>query len=151
MIDAPSGVRRATPDDLTAILEIERTAFDAPRRSSAASLRRALGSRFQRVLVLERAGSVVGFVVVWPYRHSWRIYNLASHAGHRNQGIGGDLLAAAVAFARQSGAKRVLLESRDDPALLRFYRERGFLPTGALRDYYAPGDDALRLVLNLTP
>jgi ribosomal protein S18 acetylase RimI-like enzyme len=149
--DAIRAVRDATPADLEAILEIERGAFDAARRSSNAALRRALQSSFQRVLVLERAGELAGYVILWPYRHTWRIYNLASHPAHRNRGVGGALLGAAIALARHAGARRLLLESRDEPALLRFYRQRGFLVTGELRDYYAPGAHALRMELSIGP
>jgi ribosomal protein S18 acetylase RimI-like enzyme len=142
-------IRDATPGDLPSIQDIERAAFDAARRSSTAALRRALQSHFQRVLVLEIDGRVVGYVILWPHRRSWRVYNLASHPGYRNQGIGGALLSAAIGHAVRAGAKRLMLESRDDPALVRFYEQRGFRSRRQLPDYYAPGEHALRLELAL--
>jgi ribosomal protein S18 acetylase RimI-like enzyme len=142
-------VRSATLDDLGAILAIEEAAFDPVRRSSTAAIRRALKSHFQRVLVLEIAGLVVGYVILWPHRRVWRIYNLAAHPGYRNQGIGGALLAIASEHAERAGAQRLVLESRDEPALLRFYQQRGFRSSRRLPDYYAPGEHALRLELPL--
>lgn len=145
------GVRSATLGDLRAILAIEAAAFDPVRRSSTAAMRRALKSHFQRVLVLDVAGVVAGYVVLWPYRRTWRIYNLASHPGYRNQGVGGALLAAAIERAARAGAQCLLLESRDEPALLRFYEQRGFRASRRLPDYYARGEHALRLELPLPP
>jgi [ribosomal protein S18]-alanine N-acetyltransferase len=138
-------VRVATPADLQAILAIEQAAFEPVRRSSRAALRRALRSRFQRVLVLEIAGAVAGYVVLWPFRRSWRVYNLAAHPGYRNQGVGGALLAAGVDSAREAGARCVVLESREEPNLLRFYEQHGFTRRQRLADYYAPGEHAVRL------
>lgn len=142
-------IRSATLADLQAILGIETAAFDVARRSSPASLRRALRSRFQRVLVLEVAGAIAGYVVLWPFRRTWRVYNLASHPGYRNQGVGGALLDAAIGQAERAGAARLVLESRNTPELLRFYRQRGLQPYRQLPDYYAPGEHALRLQLNV--
>lgn len=147
---APGAVRRAAAGDLQAILAIEQAAFDPARRSSPASLRHALGSRFQQVLVLELDGAVAGYAVIWPYRHSWRVYNLAAHPGYRNRGVGGALLGAVVERARQAGARRVVLESREDPPLLRFYEGRGFVRRRRLPDYYGPGQHAQRLELPLS-
>jgi [ribosomal protein S18]-alanine N-acetyltransferase len=148
---ATRSIRRATPADIRAILAIEQAAFDVARRSSPASIRRALRSHFQRVLVLEIGGVVAGYVVLWPHPLSWRVYNLASHPAHRNLGVGGALLTAAIEEAAKAGAKRLVLESRNDPALLRFYQQRGFRTSRHLPDYYAPGEHAVRLELLLAP
>jgi len=136
-------------DDLEAIGHIETRAFEASRRSSRASLRRALGSSFQRVLVLEVQGEVAGYLVLWPYPRTWRIYNLASDPRRRNLGVGSALLAAAVDEARRAGAGRLVLESRNEPGLLRFYEQRGFRASRKLRDYYSKGEDAVRMELDL--
>jgi ribosomal protein S18 acetylase RimI-like enzyme len=147
-------VRAARIDDLAAILDIEARAFEPARRSSRPSLRRALLSGFQRMLVLEvaegeAAGKLVGYLVVWPFPFTWRIYNLASDPSERNRGVGGALLAAAVDEARRAGAAKVVLESRKEPGLLRFYQQRGFRASRELADYYAEGEDAVRMELPL--
>lgn len=144
-------IRAAGPADLEAILGIEAEAFEAARRSTPRALRRALASGFQRVRVFTSAGQVAGFMILWPYPHTWRIYNLASDPRYRNQGVGGALLADACREAQRAGARQLVLESRNDPALLRFYSQRGFRVTGELPDYYAPGEGALRMALALAP
>jgi ribosomal protein S18 acetylase RimI-like enzyme len=151
---SPHRVRAARIDDLTAILDIEARAFEPARRSSRPSLRRALLSGFQRVLVLEvaegeAAGKLVGYLIVWPFPLTWRIYNLASDPTERNRGVGGALLAAAVVEAERAGAAKLVLESRNEPDLLRFYQQRGFRASRELPDYYADGEDAVRMELPL--
>ncbi len=143
-------IRPAAADDLPAILRIEAAAFEPSRRSRGRSLRRALASPFQRVLVLEVAGSVAGYLIVWPFRRSWRIYNLATDPAMRNRGVAGSLLAAAVAAARAAGAQRVILESRVEAGLVAYYEQRGFRIERRLRDYYEKGEDAVRMALALT-
>jgi ribosomal protein S18 acetylase RimI-like enzyme len=145
----PSPVRVATTEDLKPILAIEVAAFEPSRRSSRASLRRALQSPFQRVFVTEIAGTVAGYLVLWPFRRSWRVYSLAAHPDFSGRGVGGALLDAAVARAREAGVRRVVLESGENPDLLRFYQRRGFGQRRRLPDYYAPGHHALRLELAL--
>jgi ribosomal protein S18 acetylase RimI-like enzyme len=137
--------------DLAAIARIEATAFEPSRRSSARSLERALASTFQRVLVAELDGALAGYLIYWPYRHTWRIYNLATDAAFRNRGVAGALLAAAVDRARAAGARRVVLESRESAALLDYYAARGFRAEKCLPDYYAKGEAAVRMALELPP
>lgn len=144
-------VRAARLPDLDVIRSIERRAFEPSRRSSPASLRRALRSAFQRVLVLEVGGVLAGYLVLWPFRHTWRVYNLATDPQRRNQGVAGTLLSAAEDEARRAGACRLVLESRDEAGLLAFYRHRGFLETHRLPGYYASGEDAIRMELPLAP
>jgi len=144
-------VRPAVPADLAAIARIEAAAFEPARRSSFRSLEHALASTFQRVLVAELDGAVAGYLIYWPYRRTWRIYNLATDPAFRNRGIAGTLLAAAVDRAREADAARVVLESRESAALLDFYVGRGFRPEKRLPDYYAKGQAAVRMARSLAP
>jgi [ribosomal protein S18]-alanine N-acetyltransferase len=145
-----SRIRRAGPGDLAALAAIEAAAFEPERRSRRASLRRALRSRFQRVLVFDIDGEVAGLIVLWPYRHTWRVYNLASHPSHRNRGVAGALLAEAIEQARRAGAHTLVLESRDEPGLVGFYEQRGFSVRRRLPDYYGRGQHAVRMVRSLS-
>lgn len=149
MREAPR-VRDARPADLDAIAGIELAAFEPARRSSRAVLRRALGSSFQRVLVAELDGVVVGFLVLWPHRLTWRVYNLASDPAWRNRGVAGALLDAAVALAVSRGALRMVLECRAEPGLTGFYGQRGYAVERRLPNYYGRGEHAVRMVRPLT-
>src|SRR5690606_31634717 len=106
-------IRPAGPADLDAILAIETAAFEPARRSSRRALRRALDSPFQRTLVLEApdaegARRIAGYVVIWPFRRTWRIYNLAADPSWGPQGFGSALLAAVVEQASRAGARRLV-------------------------------------------
>lgn len=142
-------VRPATGADLAAIRGIEAAAFEPSRRASRRALARALASPFQRVFVLPLDGAVAGYVIVWPYRQSWRIYNLATDPAWRNRGVAGALLRAVEWQARTAGAARLVLESQPGGPLQRFYEERGFQVQKRLQDYYTKGEDAVRMVLSL--
>lgn len=149
--ETASGVRPARRNDLEAILAIEAAAFEPTRRTTRAALRRALQSPFQRVWVLDVDGAVGGYLVLWPFPHTWRVYNLAAHPQQRNRGVGSRLLAAAVGAAGAAGARRLVLESRREPGLVQFYERRGFRVSHVLPDYYGPGEDAVRMELPLAP
>jgi ribosomal-protein-alanine N-acetyltransferase len=142
-------IRTAGPGDFAAIQRIETVAFEPSRRSSAASLKRALRSAFQRVLVLEADDELAGYLILWPHRRTWRIYNLAADPRRQGQGVGSALLETVVAAAQRGGAERVVLECRDDPALMAFYQHRGFQARGRLPDYYSKGEHATRMEMRL--
>jgi ribosomal protein S18 acetylase RimI-like enzyme len=159
----PAGIRPADRRDLAAIEAIEAAAFEPSRRSSRRTLQRALCSDFQRVLVLEVDDAVAGYLVFWPYRHTWRIYNLATAPASRNRGVAGRLIGAVVEAARRAGARQVVLESRDEPDLVQvvlesrdepdlvgYYEARGFRARRSLPDYYSSGEHAIRMVLEVS-
>jgi ribosomal protein S18 acetylase RimI-like enzyme len=146
-----ASVRPATAADLDDICGIEAAAFEPSRRSSRRSLARAMASPFQLMLVLVMEREVAGFVIVWPFPRTWRIYNLATHPAWRNRGVAGGLLRAVEGRARAAHARWLVLESRPGGDLERYYAQRGFQARRCLHDYYAPGEDAVRMVLSLSP
>ena len=142
-------IRTARLQDLDAIMAIETAAFEPARRASRRSLRRALQSSWQRVIVCESDGRVAGYATLWPYKHTWRLYSVAIDPAVQRRGIGSRLLAAAIAAARAAGARRLQLEARAMPDLLRLYRQHGFIEVARLPDYYGRADDAVRMRLGL--
>jgi len=142
-------IRLGTPDDLDAVFRIERTAFEPERRASRRSLRRALVSPHQVVLVAQQGAQLVGYAVLWCYRHTWRLYSIASDPSVQGRGIGGALLDKAVLVARAAGARCLQLEARSTPQLQGWYERKGFEVVQSLPDYYAPGDHAVRMRLTL--
>ena len=125
---------------------IECDAFSDPWPPS--SFTDALGAPhlYFQVAIAE-AGAVVGYVIGWFAGGDGEIANIAVAADARGSGIGGRLLDAALAAARDAGSRTVHLEVRESnvPAQA-LYASRAFAPVGRRRAYYrAPVEDAIVL------
>ena len=156
-------IRRATPEDLDAIVAIERVAFSDPpwSRNTFAAL---VDDPYVQFLVAEGddpngvgvaqaavPARVAGYVVAWIVVDQADISNLAVSPRLRRQGIGRRLLEAAITGVERAGARTVFLEVREsNAAALHLYGSRGFATTGRRRRYYRnPTEDALLLRLDL--
>lgn len=95
----------------------------------------------------------VGFLLAWSVADELHILQVATRPDMRRRGAGGTLLDAAIAHAREQGARILLLEVRktNDDAI-RMYRSRGFHVIRVRRGYYArDGEDALEMMLDMNP
>lgn len=172
-------IRPATRADLPFLFALEAQAFPDFKRSSPRSIRRALGSEFQLVLVAEDASVVgaaesgaraiqnpspqpvdkpqsalqpdpVGSAVLFCYPRTLRIYSIAVATAFRGRGVGDALLRAVLEQARARGNLRVTAEVRaNDARLLAWYLSKGFTAGERLSGYYAPDEDALKLSYRL--
>jgi glutathione synthase/RimK-type ligase-like ATP-grasp enzyme/ribosomal protein S18 acetylase RimI-like enzyme len=147
-------IRPATPEDLPFLERLERESFPAHRCSSRRSLRQSLVSPIQTVLIATTADSgpleSAGAVIFFTFRRSVRIYSLAVLPAFRGAGVGEQLLKAVFDDARLAGISAVTLEAdAANPRLLEWYRSFGFTPRTVIADYYADGEDALRMGLSL--
>ena len=99
--------------------------------------------RYFFVGLLEGAG-VAGFATGGPCRdadpeYSGELYALYVHPGSQRAGLGRALLAAAAAWLRQQGHKKMLVwVLRDNHPARRFYEAAGWRPDGA-EDVYDVG------------
>lgn len=101
--------------------------------------------------VSDDARGVSGFVVARELVGETEILNLAVRANTRRQGLGTNLMEAAIAWSRELGAERVLLEVRaSNENAIRFYKRRGFVVAARRAKYYTgPVEDALVLSLKV--
>lgn len=129
-------VRQATPDDLAELAPL----FDAYRRfygqpADVPGAREFLRARFEcgesTAFIAFHDGTAVGFTQLYPSFSSVslaRIYVLndlyVAESGRR-MGVGGALLAAAIAFARAAGAVRLMLSTAITNAPARALYEAG--------------------------
>jgi len=97
-----------------------------------------LGNPDTLVLVAERANEVVGYVFAGIEPTSWRdlrgpcgfIHDVYVHESARRQGIGQDLLRAAIAWAHSRGMTQVVLWSKSgNDAAQRAFATLGFRET----------------------
>ena len=125
--------------------------FDAVRDYLAWCLRQAAKGRIAR-LVADVDGQAVGNVQLTAWGDVGEIGSLVVGASFRRQGLAGQLLAAAVAQARQAGLKAVEIGVAVDhqPAILDFYRRMGFQPQGGVkRELSHPSSPAPALLLRM--
>ena len=143
-------LRAATPDDLAAIMDLERASFPTDAWSDA-MMREELASPHGAYLVDVEAGRIVGYGGVRAVRGSADadIQTIAIADAARGRGRGRALLRELLRFAHEQGAREVFLEVRDDnPVATALYRSEGFVEIGRRPRYYQP-DDVDAIVMSL--
>lgn len=151
MPDAPAArhviLTRAHRSRVPEVAAIELACFSDPW--SEASFRQAVDNPgvFFRIATEGASGPVVGYVVAWFAGGEGEIANVAVVPSARGRGIGGMLLDAAIAAARDHGAEALYLDVRESNARARaLYDSRGFVEVGRRRRYYRrPAEDAIVL------
>ncbi len=96
-------------------------------------------------------GEVVGYAIGWVAADEAELANIAVVAERRGQGVGGRLLSAIWAAARERGAGRMYLEVRkSNRDAQRFYAHHGFEQVGHRAGYYSgPREDAVVMAVDL--
>jgi len=137
-----------TPGDLAAVVELERRAFSQPWSSKV--FRRELRLPFSKIVLAHCQAAIVGYVCRWLSGDALEIQNVAVHPDWRRRSIGRRLVGFALDEGRAAGVPRALLEVRryNQPAIA-LYRTLGFREMGLRRRYYADGEDALLMELEL--
>jgi RimJ/RimL family protein N-acetyltransferase len=141
------GVRRATADDVDALVELFVAVVEEGRwlGTQAPVDRVAERERFTEDIGDADRASVVAVVddeIVGHARIDVTSYNVAGlgmmvDAGWRGRGVGGALVRAAIDAARQLGAHKLALQvwPHNDVAR-RLYERHGFVEEGVLRRHY---------------
>ncbi len=120
--------------DLDSVLLIEQQVHAHPW--TRGNFNDALASRYV-CKVSELEGSIIGYVVLMQGVDDAELLNIGIAAAHQRQGWGGKLLQVMLAFARQLGRQRMVLEVRiSNVAAIALYRSMGFVKIGLRRDYY---------------
>ena len=156
MADLPSPgsavLRRATLDDLDAIMELETSTFGSDAWSRG-SMRAELGSRHGYYLVAGEA-AIAGYAGLLAPAGSGQadIQTIAVAPAARRQGLGRALMVAMLDEARRRKSAEVFLEVRaDNPNAQALYASLGFEQIAVRPKYYQPdGVDAhiMRLALS---
>ncbi|MGM1017369.1 MAG: ribosomal protein S18-alanine N-acetyltransferase [Actinomycetota bacterium] len=145
-------LRLATPDDLDAIMAIERRSFPTDAWSAEA-MAAELSGAYSHFLVDEEGGAVLGYGGLRAVRGAADadIQTIAFLTEHRGAGRGRALLRALLAEASARGAREVFLEVRaDNPGAEGLYISEGFVEIARRPRYYQPDDvDAIVMRLDL--
>ena len=141
------GVRRATPEDVDAVVDLFVAVVDEERwlGSQAPVDREVQRARFLEETTSERCASLVALVddhLVGHARVDMAPYGVAGlgmmvDAGWRGRGVGGALVRAVIDAARDLGAHKVALQVwPHNDAARRLYLRHGFVEEGMLRRHY---------------
>jgi ribosomal-protein-alanine N-acetyltransferase len=143
-------LRRATLDDLDAIMQLETSTF-ASDAWSRGTMRAELGSRHGHYLVAEPApghpdAAIAGYAGLLAPAGSGQadIQTIAVAPDARRRGLGRVLMVALLTEARERRATEVFLEVRaDNPSARALYVSLGFEQIAVRPNYYQPdGVDA---------
>lgn len=150
-------LRRARPDDLDAIMSLERETFAADAWPADAMRSELAGEHTYYLVAVddERPDDVVAYAGLLAPRGSGQgdIQTIAVDPGRRGAGLGRALMHALIDEARRRGADELFLEVRaDNPVARGLYDSLGFAEIGVRRGYYQPdGVDAIAMRLEVPP
>jgi len=152
MILPPYAVEIAQPEDIDALVTLERRCYTHPWtvRGFRDAFRR--GERGSVVVARTVPGTdpergILGYCVIETVADEVHIHNLAVRPEMRQGGVGRRLLEIGLSMGERRGARTALLEVREsnEPAI-ELYRSLGFVAVGTRRNYYSqPQEDALLL------
>jgi ribosomal-protein-alanine acetyltransferase len=147
-------LRRASVDDLDAIMAIEHETFPSDAWSGGQMREELTGPHRYYLVAIAPDGAVEGYAGLLAPQGAGEadIQTLAVVESARRRGLGRVLVQTLLAEARRRGAHEVLLEVRaDNPGAQRLYRTLGFEQVAVRPRYYQPdGVDALIMKLELT-
>lgn len=121
-------VRAATPADVAALIDLwQACGLVRPWNPPAADIALARGRPNSDILVAERGGRIVGSVMVGHDGHRGWVYYVAVAPDARRRALGRRLMAAAEAWVRECGVRKLELMVRDSNAsVAAFYRAIGY-------------------------
>lgn len=153
-------VSAMTEADLPEALAIDLASFPPSQLSAGggdvrqvreAQLREELARPWAKVRVARgERGLALGYSLFWHVADEVHLLNVAVAPAERRKGIGRALMDDLLAYARANAAAKVLLEVRaGNTAAIRLYESLGFAHLGVRRRYYADGEDAVEMLLEL--
>ncbi len=147
-------IRKSILGDLDFLEKLETTCFPKFQQSNRRAIRYSISSPFQKVVIAETGAGKekkpVGSAIVYLYAKTLRIFSIAVLPEMQGQGVGKQLLEYAVNLAKSGKIGRITLEVRkSDLKVVKYYENAGFKFTEELRDYYAIGENGLRMALQI--
>jgi ribosomal-protein-alanine N-acetyltransferase len=140
-------------DDLVVLDGIAARSFPGAPMSLAEELAKPW-SKVWVVRLVEPSGAArpVGFLIAWHVVDELHVLHVATDPAHRREGHGEALMRVVLEHASEARARMILLEvRRSNRPAIKLYRKLGFWAMGMRPRYYADGEDAVELVLQLDP
>ncbi len=143
------GLRRYRREDLPTMVELDRICFTAPFLFSPGAMRDFAEAMGARAVVAERGTEgMVGFAIG---QMEWEAGSRVGYCvtldvapGQRRVGLGGMLLGELERWAREEGAREMVLHVWvGNEGARRFYAERGYRVVRELKGFYRRGLDGV--------
>jgi len=145
--DFEYSIRKADPDDIESIYEIEQDSFKNPW--SMAGFYNEFDVSFSDIIVAEHEKEVIGFAILWLVRDELHLHKIAVSGAYRRRGIAKSFIDHYIRKYKENGATVIFLEVREKNIGAReFYEALGFQETGIRKDYY-PDDNAVLIKKNI--
>lgn len=137
-------VTTAKPDDLSTLLQLEESGFDAPQRWSASSWASEIAAPDRLVLVSRDDDQVEAVACFSVLDDTAEVLRVVVRPDRRQRGIARRLVGLGMDWADAAGADRILLEVRhDNERGLCLYAAAGFAAIARRPDYYGAGRHAI--------
>jgi ribosomal-protein-alanine N-acetyltransferase len=142
LLDADIVVKRASLDDVEALLKIEEECFEYPY--DRAVFEAMLRSRGCTTLLAKALGNPMGYVAFDKRGWIGTILSVGVAKQFRHRGVGEYLMSQALRMLKEAGVQRVVLQvSVKNSVARRLYEKLGFKAEGLLRGYYRGKEDAI--------
>lgn len=140
-------VRGATPEDISAIVALERDSPAAAHWPEPTYRRIFSNDASHRIALVVADGNskLLGFVIARTAAEDCELENIVVARRQRDRGFGSQLLQSLATKARKQNASRIFLEVRESNTAARaLYENCGFAITGRRPSYYSdPVEDAI--------
>ncbi len=137
-------IRSGGPEDLGAVIRLEKAAFSDPW-SQEALFGELLPDSLRMPLIAEVDGTLCGYLMAWRVVDQLHILNIATDPALLRRGIGTKMLLVAGRLAAAAGLVEITLEvRRSNTSARRFYNHHHFVEMGVRPGYYQDnGEDAI--------
>ncbi|MDD2790438.1 MAG: GNAT family N-acetyltransferase [Sulfurimonas sp.] len=139
-------ISQASLTHLEALCELENAIFDAQsfplsKRNFIYHLKKG------NIFVAQEQTQLVGYILIFSYKKSLRIYSLAVDERFRGQNIGMQLIEYVKDLANAAHKRKLTLEVKtSNKNAIRFYEKFGFKIMKILKEYY-PSEDGYKMGL----
>ncbi len=160
MLEAPHLLRPFNPQDLSAVIEINRVCL--PENYSPYFFMEVYKSCPEGFIVAEMSGKIVGYIMCrvefgfsdtrrFRMARKGHIVSVAVLPDFRRQGLGRELVEGALHALASSGAEECFLEVRTvNNEAVRLYKQLSFDVVRTIPHYYHDGADAYLMSIRLT-
>ena len=142
----PSKTSKTTQDILTSIQALERRTFPS---SESLQIAQETAKRTTHLLYAQSSSTIIGYLIYINTASGLRIHKVCVSEAFRRQGVATMLVKRVCEVARKTGKDIDLWVDEERVAARECYAKVGFERAGEIvRDYYGPGRNGIRMVLN---